>query len=438
VVGEVTSTSAIVWGRCDRATTFHVQLDGRAEGPSTPVGPEQDFTGKVVLVPLTPASEQRYRAWCGRAESDALAGSFRTAPPAGDAAPVRFAWSGDVGGQNVCRDADKGYFMFDEMRRRSPEFFVALGDMIYADDACKETGLFHNRQVPGPGASDATAPSFWEHWRYNREDAASQRFLLSTSYYAVWDDHEISNDAGPQRDWLRGSPGDHRLPPAREAFVDYQPMVSTNELYRSVRWGKNVELFLLDTRSHRDANSQQDVGRTLKTMLGPQQREWLIKGLTHSDATWKVVVSSVPISIPTHGDDWAVERGRRGFHRELDSILAAAKDAKVENLVFLTTDVHFATGFRYEPSPGFHFLEFVCGPLNAGMFPKQDLDLSLKPKRLFFYGGPLPAQVTDFSQAWPFFNFGEIDIDAAGVMTLRIVNGEGKVVFEDRYRPQTN
>lgn len=437
IVGEVSATSAVVWGRCDRATTFHAQLDGRAEGPSTPVGPQDDFTGKLVLLPLEPGREHRYRAWCGENERDGLSGVFRSAPAPNDAAAVRFAWSGDVGGQNVCRDVDKGYFIFDRMRERAPEFFVGLGDMIYADDACTAVGFYHNKQVPGPGVSEATAPSFWEHWRYNREDAAWQRFLLTTSYYPVWDDHEISNDAGPQYDILRSDPVPHRMAPAREAFVDYQPMASTEKLYRSVRWGRNLEIWLLDTRSYREANTAVDRGARLKSMLGAEQRRWLLDGLARSDATWKVVVNSVPISVPTKGDDFADEKGRRGFHREMEAILAAVRDAHVKNLVFLTTDVHFATGFRYRPFPQLEFLEFISGPLNAGMFAKQDLDPSFHPERLFFYGGPQPQEVTDFAQAWPFFNFGEADIDAAGTLTVRIVNGEGKVVYEGRFPPQS-
>ena len=435
-VGEVEATSAVAWGRCGQASTFSVQIEGAAAPLSAAVAAEHDFTGVIRFESLHPDTAYRYRAWCGTAADAAVEGEFRTPPTAETAAPVRFAWSGDVGGQNVCRDAERGYFIFDTMRQRRPAFFVALGDMIYADDACKETGLFHNRQIAGPGPSEATKASFWEHWRYNRADAASLRFFLSTPYYPVWDDHEISNDAGPLHDTLPSAPDQHRLAPARAAFADYQPLANRDEFYRRARWGKNVELFILDTREYRELNSAPDVGKTPKTLLGARQRQWLIDALSHSDATWKVVVSSVPISIPTAGDGWANFRGKKGFERELRLILAAARQARVENMVWITTDVHFATGFRYTPAPGFHFLEFTSGPLNAGMFPKQDLDESLHPERLFFYGGPLPRQVQSFEQASEFFNFGEMEVDAAGLLTVRIVNSGGDVVFEEKYTPQ--
>jgi alkaline phosphatase D len=434
-VGEVSSTSAVFWGRCSEATALRVQLDGRGQVFSAEAAAAHDFNGKVEVRDLAPDTAYSYRIWCGDGRSSALAGSFRTAPVAEQPAAVRFVWGGDVGGQNVCRDAEVGYDIFERVRERDPVFFIGLGDMIYADDACTEVGLYHNRQIVGPGPSEATTPSFWEHWRYNRADAASQRLLLSTSYYGVWDDHEISNDAGPQHDTLPSAPDQHRFAPARAAFVDYLPMLSTEKLYRSARWGKNLELFILDTRGYRDLNTAPDVGAEPKTMLGAEQRAWLIDGLTGSDATWKVVVSSVPIAVPTAGDGWTNYHGKKGFEREFLAILAAAERAHVENMVWITTDIHFATGFRFTPTPGFEFLEFTSGPLNAGMFPKPDLDETLHPERLFLYGGPLPQDAHSFAQASAFFNFGEIDIAADGELTLRVVNRGGEVAVEKSYSP---
>ena len=41
------------------------------------------------------------------------------------------------------------------------------------------------------------------------------------------------------------------------AFRDYAPVAysSRNGLYRTVRWGRNLELFFLDERSFRSANA---------------------------------------------------------------------------------------------------------------------------------------------------------------------------------------
>jgi hypothetical protein len=131
----------------------------------------------------------------------------------------------------------------------------------------------------------------------------------------VWDDHETQNDAGPHNQTLPDAPSEPRLAPARAAYVDYQPIVDAERLYRSARWGRHLEVFFLDTRSYRDANADPDTGAYPKTMLGEAQRRWLIGGLVRSKATWKVVVSSVPLSIPTGGDGWADGGTRQGFER---------------------------------------------------------------------------------------------------------------------------
>jgi alkaline phosphatase D len=433
-IGEVGATSAVVWGRCDRASVVHVEWKGggrlHASAPA-----ERDFTGTVVLDGLAPGTPYELRAWCGDDPAAAARGRFRTAPAAAVPAPVRLHWGGDVGGQNVCRDAEHGYAIFDVMRARAPDLFVALGDMIYADAVCRPVGQLRNRQLPGPPVADHTRPSFWAHWRYHRADPAWQRFAAVTPFYAVWDDHEIHDDAGPRTPTLPDAPGPSRLPAARAAFADWQPLAARDPLYRAVRWGRHLELFLLDTRSYRDANRAPDVGARAKTMLGAAQRAWLLAGLAGSDATWKVVVSSVPLAVPTDGDGWADGGTREGFERELTAILAAAHAAAVENMVWLTTDLHFATGFRHAPRPGFRVLELASGPLAAGFHPRRRLDPTLRPERLYFHGPAPGAGPATWEAARRFFNFGELAIDPDGLLTVRIVTAEGAVVFERAFRP---
>jgi alkaline phosphatase D len=324
------------------------------------------------------------------------------------------------------------------MRARDADFLVALGDMTYADDGREEIG-FTARQIPGRTV-DATVPRSGEHWRYNRADAASR---ASSSRPRCIRSGTITRSAttpAAQRyikERSRGAPHG----PGRVSFIDYQPLVATDKFYRSVKWGRNLEVFILDTRSYRDANLQSDTGKEAKTLLGDEQRRWFIDSVLRSDATWKLVVSSVPMSIPTGADGWAHGDTDRGFERELIGILKVFNQAGTRNLVWITTDVHFATGFRYQldffhGGPRTRLLELVCGPLNAGMFPKQDLDPTLQPERLFFYGGPTPQEMAPFSKARQFFNFGEIDIDAAGELTARIINSEGTVVWEGRFSPE--
>src|SRR5207249_2217020 len=72
-------------------------------------------------------------------------------------------------------------------------------------------------------------------------------------------------------------------------------------LYRRFRWGRLLEVFILDTRQYRSLNRETDGPG--KSMLGAAQKRWLLDGVTSSTAVWKVVVTSVSLSIPTGKPD---------------------------------------------------------------------------------------------------------------------------------------
>src|SRR5690606_36262887 len=100
------------------------------------VDAESDYTGQITVEGLRPATPHRaivrFTDEAGRTGSPEAA-VFRTAPRARDPASVRLAWGGDLGGQGVCRDARRGYPIFERILAEQPDLFVALGDMIYAD-----------------------------------------------------------------------------------------------------------------------------------------------------------------------------------------------------------------------------------------------------------------------------------------------------------------
>jgi alkaline phosphatase D len=399
-----------------------------------------DWTGQVRLDGLAPGRRYSYRV---RFHPGALSerGSFRTPPAESEAASVRLAFGGDVAGQNVCRDDAEGFPILDTIHDWRPDVFVGLGDMIYADNACTATGLYGNAQLPGAFGPATDLAGFWAHWRYNRADPASQRLLANTSYVGVWDDHEVINDFGPLTDVGIAPPYPpdlHLLPIGLRAFLDYTPVASAPRLYRSLRWGRHLELFVLDTRSHRDANSAPDSSERPKTMLGREQLAWLKDGLASSDATWKVIVSSVPMSIPTgfpptNGrDGWGNFDQPTGFENELLEILRFMAENGIANPVWITTDVHFAEAFRYSPfpeHPEFTVHEIATGPLNSGIFPNRTFDPTLNPEVLFFHGPASPADVTTFAGAKHWFNFGTLEVGARGDLTAQVVNTAGEPQF---------
>jgi alkaline phosphatase D len=413
-VGEVTSSRAVVWMRSADGGKVTVTWR-RAEG-----GPEasrdlamslrSDRTGKLVLSGLEPATRYRYRLERGSARVD---GEFLTAPAPGSAAAVHFVWSGDLGSRNKCRLATEGYLIFRALARQPADFFLFAGDTIYADHVC--TG---SEFLPGSGFVAWTLPQFHAKHRYNRADPGVQDYFRRTSVYVIWDDHEVRNDFSGSVDPL--------MPVGLRALIDYFPVQPPKEdpgrLYRSFRWGDLVEVFILDTRQYRSANSQPDGPG--KTMLGAAQKRWLLEGLSGSTAEWKFVVSSVSLSVPKGGaarDGWSnaspkgiPEEGETGFAVERDQILRELRLKGIRNLVFLAADVHHAELIRHHPTPEWSFHEFIAGPLSASPGRPRPLDQALNPRSLWSLGG------VD--------NFGEIAVDATS-LTVRVIDVEGRVRY---------
>jgi alkaline phosphatase D len=432
----VRSESVWLWARAPAAgdVAFALTAPERRELGSAAARADADYGVATRVTGLEPATDYAYEVRHGGVTRT---GAFRTAPSAAAAVPVRIDFGGDLAGQNVCRDAARGFPVFDSIAARAPDLFLGLGDMIYADDACEAVGRYGNPQLPGGFGTSGELSDVRAHWRYARRDPALERLLAAVPYAAVWDDHEVANDFGA---------GNPRLPAGLRAFREYNPIDAGGEssrLYRSLRFGKHLELFLLDTRQHRDANTLPD--SDAKTLLGRVQRDWLIAGLRGSDATWKVVVSSVPLSVPTGADDtrrdgWSGFRGETGFESELRTLLDSLGPSRIPSLLWITTDVHFAQVLRYTPirvRPDVRMVEAMVGPLQAGLFPKRELDDSLRPEVLFFHGPESPDAVDDFEEALRWFNFGELEVDEGGKLTLRVLGVDGEELYALGLEPRT-
>jgi alkaline phosphatase D len=378
-------------------------------------------------------------------------GQFRTAPEPYEAVPVRFTWGGDLAGQNVCRDTERGFEILGAIRDSAPDFFVGLGDMIYADGLCEAVGRYGNAQIPASFGKATDLAGYRAHWRYSRADPGLRRLLAETAYYAVWDDHEVVNDFGPLHDTRDHPPyrsGEHLLPIGLAAMLEQNPIredpLTPKRLYRGFRWGQHLELLLLDTRQYRDANTAPDSAERPKTLLGREQLTWLEHRLESSDATWIVVASSVPLSVPTGWppeggrDGWADLGGTGGFEQELRRILADAAANGRDKLLFIAADVHFGAGFRYRPFPDrpkFVVHELIAGPLSAAVGSIQEYDPDLGTERMFLHAPESRAAVGDYAEARRWFSFGELRVDAAGELTATLRGVDGEPLYSLRLSP---
>ena len=145
-VGEVTETTAVVWARPPGEGPVTVEARAAAGGPAVRGGAAASAKrgGQTVKIPLSglrPATRYGYTL---RASGNTVEGEFVTAPAGDQAARVHLHWSGDLGGGGFCRSVEGGYPIFRTMARARPDFFLFVGDTIYADHPCKEPG-----NVPG-------------------------------------------------------------------------------------------------------------------------------------------------------------------------------------------------------------------------------------------------------------------------------------------------
>ncbi|MGB0679844.1 MAG: alkaline phosphatase D family protein [Polyangiales bacterium] len=370
---------------------------------------------------------------------------------------LRFAFGGDVAGHNVCRDAKRGLPIFAVMRAQHPDFFLATGDMIYADKQCLPQGAYGNRQIPGPPPA-RTLAGYRAHWRYVRADPAYRRLRAAVPVHAIWDDHEVVDDFGPHDDQPRdldavdgadGGAADLSLMPmGRQAFFAFNPKArvpgTATRMYRRLRFGVRADIFLLDTRQYRDRNDAADSLAAPKTMLGAAQRQWLVQGLTDSRARWKFVVSSVPLSIPTgdgdrRRDGWANGSGTTGFERELVGMLRQLAVAQVQNLVWLTGDVHFAFALESRPfpvrHPDFRFWELGAGPLHAELDRNFTLDPTLTPRWRYRFAVDPQRPPKTLPAALSYFNFGLVTLQPQGSLQVEIINARGRRVRHLRLQP---
>ena len=420
-ITEVGSSAAIVWARATKPGEVVIEVGAPRAAPRRLTREATAADDHVVRVPLdglTPATRYRYTVSQDGARAE---GEFATAPAPGESVRVTFAWSGDLGGGGFCRLTEGGYRIFSAMARHPVDFFLFVGDTIYADVPCNRRD-----NVPGPNLVASTLTEYRDRHRYNREDPPFQHFLRRTPVFATWDDHEVRNDfAGPTAPLM---------PIGRQAFLEYWPTGAPGDdphrIYRSVRWGRLLEVFILDTRQYRSDNREPDGPG--KTMLGAEQRRWLIDGVTRSTAVWKMVVSSVSLSIPSgraeRRDSWtdvnvfglAPENGT-GFVTERDAILRQFRTAGVKNVAFIGADVHHAEVIRHTPRPDWSFHEFIAGPLSATHGRPRPLDLRLNPRTLFAQGGVN--------------NWGEITIEPTHLL-VRLLDEQGTVLFTHTIGPE--
>ncbi len=375
-------------------------LDGKPAGATEwlTVDPNKDFTRQVRLTSLTPG--KRYAiAVSSRSPGGTLGqtvtGNFHTAPPADTPALVQFTV---VTCQEFSRrdDAANGHKIYTRMLALKPDFFVHTGDIVYYDYSWSS-----------PKATSAPLARF----KWNRIFALpfQRTFHNNVASYFMKDDHDtVMNDCWPRQDY-----GDLTWEQGLAVFREQVPM--GEKTYRTVRWGKDLQIWLVEGRDFRSPNDMQDGPK--KTIWGGEQKQWFFDTVNKSDATFRILISPTPLVGPDRGNK-NDNHANKGFAHEGNELRDFI--GKQKNMFVICGDRHWQY-VSEDPKTGVR--EYSCGPTSdkhAGGFREKNMSSMhkyLKVKGGFLsvtirrYGGDVKATLTHYGVDGAVYNKDILEAD---------------------------
>jgi len=476
--GDIDATSGMIWARSDRPARLQVEVAttesfaNATRLPAVTALPDSDLAAKLLLADLAPDQTIFYRVSFAdladvNAVSEPVTGQFRTAPSSRRA--IRFVWSGDTAGQGWgINTQDGGMKTYATMAKHNPDFFIHSGDTVYCDGPIKAEaeitggGVWKNTVAEGVEKVAETLDEYRGRWKYNLHDENLKAFNAKVPTYFQWDDHEVTNNWSASKDLskddryteksigvlsARAGRAFHEMTPIR--YVPEEP----GRVYRKVSYGPLLDIFFLDLRSYRGPNGPAlETEMTPKSrILGEAQTRWLKRELGNSKATWKVIASDMPIGIIVW-DNAKEKKGAeaiangdqgpaKGRELEIADLLRFIKVSNIQNVVWLTADVHYTAAHYYTPDKAQFqdfapFWEFVSGPIHAGTFGPGDLDMTFGPD-LKFVKAPTKEQGQNLPPSAGLQFFGIVDIDdKTEQMIVRLMDRDDKELYKVTLDPE--
>ncbi|MCK6528253.1 alkaline phosphatase D family protein [Myxococcota bacterium] len=309
------------------------------------------------------------------------AGRFRTALPEDGYRVVTFGATSCLG------DPGRPWPSLEHAAAERLDFLCLLGDAVYADGA-------------------DSREDYREHWRQALSTAGLRAATASTSIVATWDDHEVDNN------WSWKDSGiEARFEAALATFREALPQgigPGGTGIWRRIGWGRVLDVFVLDCRGERRDGLYVSV----------EQMEWLKRGLAESEARFKVVLNSVPITELTPlfanyetDDRWA------GYPEQRAELLDHIRNEGIEGVVWVSGDIHLGMVAAVDGpgGPGEGQWEVATGPGGSQINP---IALLYPPDERF----PVLVGV------WNWVRF-ECD-PGAGTVAVRFVGDDGAAVGE--------
>jgi len=336
MLGNFTDKQASIWVRTSKAAAVKVEvLDVEQHHKMTFTSsstPESDYTAVVIATGLQPDTEYNYNVYVD-GSLFFTNGRFKTFPPEGEPLTVKLGFGGGAGYTPWYER------MWDTLSTHRFDAFLLLGDNVYIDHP--------------------TRPEVQQYCYYRRQSRPEFRhFVSEVPVYAIWDDHDFTindGEGGPEIDqpswkipvwqlfksqWNNPYYGGGKQHPG--CWFDYSI--------------GDIDFFFLDCRYYRENPKITEN----PSMLGEYQKQWLKEKLKASNATFKVVASSVPWAKntkPGSDDTWD------GFPREREEIFTFLDENKIEGVLLISADRHRSDAWKIERAEGYPLYDFMSSRL---------------------------------------------------------------------------
>ena len=319
--GDPLADGIILWTRVSGATDESLRVHWRIASDSTmttllgmgsvATDSDRDFTVKVDVRRLPSGSTLFYQFEVDGVVSET--GRTRTLPR-GVVDQTRLAVVS-------CSNYPAGLFhVYREIAKRDDiDVVIHLGDFIYEyghGEYATERAESLNR-VPDPTTEIVSLTDYRRRYAQYKSDPDAIAMQAAHPMIAVWDDHELANDAwrdGAQNHNEGDGSWQERTAVATQAYFEWMPIRgkakgAKTQIFREFRFGDLASLIMLDTRLHgRDV--QPDVGEAVtmesvmeamddpkRRLLGAEQEAWLQQRLSAAaDTTWQVIGQQVMVS----------------------------------------------------------------------------------------------------------------------------------------------
>lgn len=339
----------------------------------------KDYTVKVDATGLQENTWYYYRFKSGNTYS--IMGRTRTSP-SGNVNNLRFAVVS-------CSDYENGYFNAyrDIVNKNDVDAVIHLGDYYYeyATGALPQ-GLDSLRKHEPVNEIVTLADYRMRNSQY-KLDADLREVHRQYPFILVWDDHETANNswAGGAENHTPGAEGvwADRISYGRRSYFEWMPIRdvynSVDTIHRTIPMGGLVDIIMIDTRlegrEQQAGTSGAVVTDTNRTLLGANQLAWLKQQLSTSTAKWKIIGNQVMVSPLRAGTAALNEDQWDGYPAERTKILSHLVDNNIDNVVFLTGDIHTSwandlplntANYTSSTGAGSVAVEYVCTSVTSG------------------------------------------------------------------------